>query len=148
MGTMWNVVLGFKATIVIVVVQIMFAGANVLYKLAANDGMIVRIMVAYRSIFAAAFMHEEAKNDMDDSPPIILSWVIKCRQRGKIQTIQLDHLSWRLSSKSIIGEEGPGYGARAYFRNLSCSGSILHDSLAYYESTSYEPIRDRANIRR
>ncbi|KAM7474668.1 hypothetical protein LguiB_021911 [Lonicera macranthoides] len=56
MGTMWNVVLGFKATIVMVVVQIMFAGANVLYKLAANDGMIVRIMVAYRSIFAAAFM--------------------------------------------------------------------------------------------
>ncbi|KAM7474669.1 hypothetical protein LguiB_021912 [Lonicera macranthoides] len=56
MGTMWNVVLGFKATIVMVVIQIMFAGANVLYKLAANDGLIVRIMVAYRFIFAAAFM--------------------------------------------------------------------------------------------
>ncbi|KAM7470419.1 hypothetical protein LguiA_008602 [Lonicera macranthoides] len=67
MGTMWNVVFGFKAMIVMVVVQIMFAGTNVLYKLAANDGMIVRILVAYRFIFAAAFMVPLALYDENSS---------------------------------------------------------------------------------
>jgi len=39
-----------------VMVQIAFAGVNVLYKLAANDGMSLRIVVAYRFIFATAFI--------------------------------------------------------------------------------------------
>lgn len=37
-------------------VQIAFAGVNVLYKLAVNDGMSLRIVVAYRFIFATAFI--------------------------------------------------------------------------------------------
>ncbi|KAJ0976803.1 hypothetical protein J5N97_012277 [Dioscorea zingiberensis] len=36
-----------------VLVQVVFAGANILYKLALNDGMDVRILVAYRYLFAA-----------------------------------------------------------------------------------------------
>lgn len=39
-----------------VLVQTMFAGANIFYKLAANDGMNVKILVAYRFLFASAFM--------------------------------------------------------------------------------------------
>ncbi|KAK1386046.1 hypothetical protein POM88_023781 [Heracleum sosnowskyi] len=39
-----------------VIVQTAFAGVNVLYKLASNDGMNLRILVAYRFIFAAAFI--------------------------------------------------------------------------------------------
>lgn len=45
-----------KPAMVMVVVQILFAGMNVLYKLVANDGMNLRILIAYRMMFAAAFM--------------------------------------------------------------------------------------------
>ncbi|XP_052204125.1 WAT1-related protein At1g25270-like [Diospyros lotus] len=38
-----------------VVVQATFAGVNVFYKLAANDGMSLRVLVAYRFLFAFAF---------------------------------------------------------------------------------------------
>ncbi|GLT63202.1 hypothetical protein SLA2020_357820 [Shorea laevis] len=39
-----------------VTVQVVFTGVNVLYKLAANDGMSLRVIVAYRFVFAAVFM--------------------------------------------------------------------------------------------
>ncbi|XP_028801002.1 WAT1-related protein At1g68170-like [Neltuma alba] len=52
----WNVVHGLKPAMLMVVVQIAFAGVNVLYKLAVNDGMNLRVVVAYRFIFATAFI--------------------------------------------------------------------------------------------
>jgi len=51
-----NVVQGLKPTLLMVMVQIAFAGVNVLYKLAVNDGMSLRIVVAYRFVFATAFI--------------------------------------------------------------------------------------------
>ncbi|KAK9128137.1 hypothetical protein Syun_016934 [Stephania yunnanensis] len=45
---------GLKPTLLMVVVQTVFAGVNVLYKLAIDDGMNLRILVAYRYVFAAA----------------------------------------------------------------------------------------------
>ncbi|KAL1831805.1 hypothetical protein DCAR_0101816 [Daucus carota subsp. sativus] len=56
MDKICNVVHGFKPTILMLIVQTAFAGVNVLYKLASNDGMNLRILVAYRFIFAAAFI--------------------------------------------------------------------------------------------
>ncbi|XVE85047.1 hypothetical protein DITRI_Ditri17bG0061100 [Diplodiscus trichospermus] len=46
----------FKVVLVMVMVQVAYTGSNVLYKLAASDGMSLRIIVAYRFIFASAFM--------------------------------------------------------------------------------------------
>ncbi|XVF68087.1 hypothetical protein PTKIN_Ptkin10aG0175000 [Pterospermum kingtungense] len=51
-----NVLHELKPAILMVVVQVVFAGVNVLYKLAANDGMSLRIIVAYRFIFATTVM--------------------------------------------------------------------------------------------
>ncbi|XP_050157141.1 WAT1-related protein At1g25270-like isoform X2 [Malus sylvestris] len=51
-----NALHGLKPVLLMVVVQFAFAGVNVLYKLAANDGMNLRILVAYRFIFATAFI--------------------------------------------------------------------------------------------
>ncbi|XP_057429086.1 WAT1-related protein At1g68170-like [Lotus japonicus] len=51
-----NVVQGLKPTLLMVAVQIAFAGVNVLYKLALNDGMNLRVVSAYRFVFATAFM--------------------------------------------------------------------------------------------
>ena len=45
-----------KPTIAMVMVQIAWGGINVLYKLAKNDGMSMKIMIAYRMIFATASM--------------------------------------------------------------------------------------------
>ncbi|XP_012073992.1 WAT1-related protein At1g68170 [Jatropha curcas] len=47
---------GCKPVMIMVVVQVAYSGNNVLYKLAAIDGMSLRIISAYRFIFATAFM--------------------------------------------------------------------------------------------
>ncbi|KAL3538592.1 hypothetical protein ACH5RR_001958 [Cinchona calisaya] len=54
MGRFCNMMHGLKPTMMMVMVQIALAGVNVFYKLAANDGMSMRIMVAYRFMFATA----------------------------------------------------------------------------------------------
>lgn len=42
--------------LLMVMVQIIGAGLNIFYKLAANDGMSMKIMVAYRFLIASAFI--------------------------------------------------------------------------------------------
>ncbi|KAH7565995.1 hypothetical protein JRO89_XS08G0055100 [Xanthoceras sorbifolium] len=44
----------FKPIIVMVLIQLELAGVNLLYKLALDDGMSMRIMIAYRFIFTTA----------------------------------------------------------------------------------------------
>ncbi|XP_038986374.1 WAT1-related protein At2g39510-like [Phoenix dactylifera] len=39
-----------------VLVQVVFVGVNLFYKLAMNDGMNMRVLVAYRYLFATAFL--------------------------------------------------------------------------------------------
>ncbi|XVE48718.1 hypothetical protein DITRI_Ditri01bG0024700 [Diplodiscus trichospermus] len=56
MGRIANIVPGLKPAILMVLVQVIFAGINVMSKLAANDGMNLRIMVAYRFMFATVVM--------------------------------------------------------------------------------------------
>ncbi|XP_073119683.1 WAT1-related protein At1g68170-like [Henckelia pumila] len=53
MGRFCDAIHGLKPTIMMVIVQIAVTGVNVFYKLAANDGMSMRVLVAYRLIFAA-----------------------------------------------------------------------------------------------
>ncbi|CAM0144890.1 unnamed protein product [Urochloa decumbens] len=45
-----------KAVAAMVVVQVIFAGVNIFYKLAVSDGMDMRVLVAYRYLFATAFV--------------------------------------------------------------------------------------------
>ncbi|KAL1289655.1 hypothetical protein HN51_058061 [Arachis hypogaea] len=56
MKNMWKVVEVVKPVVLMVIVQIANAWVNVLYKLAVNDGMSLRVVVAYRYIFATAFI--------------------------------------------------------------------------------------------
>ncbi|KAG7968414.1 hypothetical protein I3843_08G152900 [Carya illinoinensis] len=56
-NNIWNDVLEWvKPAMLMVVVQLLVAGVNVFYKLAAYDGMSLRVIVAYRFSFAAAFI--------------------------------------------------------------------------------------------
>ena len=52
----WNTVHDLKPAILMVAVYVAYAGLNVTYKLAVNDGMNLKVVVAYRFIFASAFM--------------------------------------------------------------------------------------------
>ncbi|TYJ50205.1 hypothetical protein E1A91_A01G189700v1 [Gossypium mustelinum] len=56
MGEIIKILHGLKHAMLMVVIQVIFAGVSVLYKLAANDGMSLRIIVAYRFLFATAVM--------------------------------------------------------------------------------------------
>ncbi|KAF2321269.1 hypothetical protein GH714_038425 [Hevea brasiliensis] len=56
LGKIRKLVYGSKEVLIMVVVQLVYAGSNITYKLAASDGMSVRIIVAYRYIFATIFM--------------------------------------------------------------------------------------------
>ncbi|XP_021760155.1 WAT1-related protein At1g68170-like [Chenopodium quinoa] len=52
----WQFMNDIKSIIMMVTVQVSFAVVNILYKLAAVDGMNLRVLVAYRLLFAAAFI--------------------------------------------------------------------------------------------
>ncbi|KAF8019984.1 LOW QUALITY PROTEIN: hypothetical protein BT93_G0620 [Corymbia citriodora subsp. variegata] len=45
-----------KAALMMVVVQVAFAGVNILYKLTASNGMNLTVIIAYQFIFATAFL--------------------------------------------------------------------------------------------
>jgi hypothetical protein len=49
-----QVIQGFKSALMMVVVQISLASVNVLYKIATNEGMDVKILTAYRLMLTAA----------------------------------------------------------------------------------------------
>ncbi|KAG6476780.1 hypothetical protein ZIOFF_066028 [Zingiber officinale] len=54
-GDWSKVARGLMPPAAMMLVQVVFAGVNLLYKLALNDGMDATVLVAYRYIFAAAF---------------------------------------------------------------------------------------------
>ncbi|GAU43318.1 hypothetical protein TSUD_390170 [Trifolium subterraneum] len=55
MKGVWNRMHGLKPVMLMVLVQIAYAAVNVLYKLAINDGMTVKVATAYRLAFGSAF---------------------------------------------------------------------------------------------
>jgi hypothetical protein len=55
-GAGWGVMEGMKPVAGMVVVQFVFAGVNIFYKLAVSDGMDMRVLIAYRYIFASVVL--------------------------------------------------------------------------------------------
>ncbi|WVY95268.1 hypothetical protein V8G54_034356 [Vigna mungo] len=68
---------GLKPALLMLMVQIAFASVNVLYKLAINDGMSVRIITAYRLIFAAASTEKHTNADLEGDFKVIFLWIIR-----------------------------------------------------------------------
>ncbi|KAG8500252.1 hypothetical protein CXB51_004529 [Gossypium anomalum] len=56
MGRIENIFHRIKPPLLMVLVQIIFAGIKVMYKLPANDGMSLRVIVVYRFMFASIIM--------------------------------------------------------------------------------------------
>ncbi|XP_062030196.1 WAT1-related protein At1g25270-like isoform X1 [Rosa rugosa] len=55
-GSCFNALHGLKPLMLMLVVQFTSTGVNLFYKLAANDGMDIRIIIAYRFSFATVFL--------------------------------------------------------------------------------------------
>lgn len=54
MEKLYKILDGLKPMMMMVTVQIALAGVNILYKLVANAGMSLPVLIAYRFLFAAA----------------------------------------------------------------------------------------------
>ena len=44
---------GLKATMMMIVTELIMAGTSIFYKLASNDGMQMSVLIAYRYLFAS-----------------------------------------------------------------------------------------------
>ena len=56
MKAVWNMVEGWKPAMLMVVSQIAATCLNVLYKMVIENGMSLRVMMAYRFMFATLFI--------------------------------------------------------------------------------------------
>ncbi|XP_023895506.1 WAT1-related protein At1g68170 [Quercus suber] len=105
-----NVLHGLKPTILMVVVQFAFAGVNVFYKLAVNDGMNLRVIVAYRFLFASAFI----------AP---LAFVLERKSRPK--------LTWAVLFQSFLcGLFGGSLAQNLYIEGLALTSATFASAIA------------------
>ncbi|KAB2628481.1 WAT1-related protein [Pyrus ussuriensis x Pyrus communis] len=109
-GRICNALHGLKPVLLMVVVQFAFAGVNVLYKLAANDGMNLRILVAYRFIFGTAFLL-----------PIALFFERKNRPK----------LTWMVLLQGFLsGLFGGSLSQNLYIESLALTSAIFASAIA------------------
>ncbi|CAI8591479.1 unnamed protein product [Vicia faba] len=105
-----NVLHGLKPTLLMLMVQIAFAGVNILYKLAVNDGMNLRIVVAYRFIFSTAFIAPVA-------------FIIERKKRTKI--------TWKILFQSFLcGLFGGSLAQNFYLEALSLTSPTFASAMA------------------
>ncbi|XP_058752236.1 WAT1-related protein At1g25270-like [Vicia villosa] len=105
-----NILQGLKPTLLMVMVQIAFAGVNILYKLAVNDGMNLRIVVAYRFIFSTAFI----------AP---LAFIIERKKRTK--------MTWKILFQSFLcGLFGGSLAQNFYLQALVLTSPTFASAMA------------------
>ncbi|ESW20445.1 hypothetical protein PHAVU_006G210000 [Phaseolus vulgaris] len=110
MKNVCNVVQALKPTLVMLVVQVGYAGVNIFYKLAVNDGMNLRIVVAYRFLFATIFM-----------APLAL--ILERKKRTK--------MSWRILFQSFFcGLFGGSLAQNFYLQALSLTSATFTSAMA------------------
>ncbi|THG21316.1 WAT1-related protein At1g25270-like [Camellia sinensis] len=78
MGKIANTIHGLKPAMMMAVVQVALAGVNVFYKLASSIGMSMSVLIAYRFVFAAAFIVPIALLLERKSRPK-LTWKVACQ---------------------------------------------------------------------
>ncbi|GER47160.1 nodulin MtN21 /EamA-like transporter family protein [Striga asiatica] len=81
MGNFCDLIHGLKPTMMMVTVQVVLAGVNIFYKLAGNNGFSLRVLIAYRFLFAAATV-------------VPLALVLERKNRPK--------LTWKIAFQAFI----------------------------------------------
>ncbi|XP_034684167.1 WAT1-related protein At1g68170-like [Vitis riparia] len=104
-GKFWNVMTGLKPVLAMVVVQVSLGGINIMYKLAKSDGMSMKVLIAYRYIFAAAF-----------TVPLALIFDRKSRQK----------MTWMIFLQgSLCGLFGGSLGQNLYAESLTLTSATF-----------------------
>ncbi|PON44892.1 Plant-drug/metabolite exporter, partial [Trema orientale] len=99
-----------KPALLMMVVQVAFAGVNVFYKLAVNDGMNMKIIVAYRFIFATAFIFP-------------LAFFIERRSRPK--------LTWMILFQAFLcGLFGGSLAQNLYIESLNLTSATFASAMS------------------
>ncbi|XP_030441639.2 WAT1-related protein At1g25270-like [Syzygium oleosum] len=99
-----------EALLVMVVVQVAFAGVTILYKLAASNGMNLMLVIAYRFIFATVFM----------AP---LAFFLERKSRPKI--------TWTVLVQAFFcGLFGGSMGQNLYLASLSMTSATYVSAMA------------------
>ncbi|BAT86831.1 hypothetical protein VIGAN_05014800 [Vigna angularis var. angularis] len=110
MKNVCNVVQAMKPTLLMLVVQVAFAGVNIFYKLAVNDGMNLKVIVAYRFLFATAFI-----------APLAL--ILERKKRTK--------MNWTILFQSFLcGLFGGSLAQNFYLRALSLTSATFASAMA------------------
>ncbi|RVW24789.1 WAT1-related protein [Vitis vinifera] len=110
-GKLCNIVDGAKPAIVMVVAQLGFGGVNIFYKLAVNDGMNVRVLIAYRFIFATAFICP-------------LAFILERRKSGP-------RLTWMIALQGFLcGLFGGALGQNLYLESLALTSPTFSAAMA------------------
>ncbi|XP_022859828.1 WAT1-related protein At1g25270-like [Olea europaea var. sylvestris] len=100
---------GLEPTLVMLMVQTIFAGVNIVYKLAANDGMKLSILVGYRFMFGAAFM-----------VPVAL--LVERKKRPK--------LTWMVVFQAFLcGLFGGSLGQNLYLKSMALTSATFASAL-------------------
>ncbi|XP_030510130.1 WAT1-related protein At1g25270 [Cannabis sativa] len=98
-----------KPALMMVVVQIAYAGVNVFYKLAANDGMNLKIIIAYRFVFSTVFI-------------LPLAFFIERRDRPK--------LSWAILFQAFLcGLFGGSLVHNLYIESLNVTSATFASAM-------------------
>ncbi|KAK4793464.1 hypothetical protein SAY86_023899 [Trapa natans] len=99
-----------KPVAVMVLVQVVYAGLNIVYKLAANDGMNLRLVVAYRFLFGTAVM-------------VPLAFFMERKKRPKI--------TWMILFQSFCsGLLGGSLGQNLYLESLAMTSATYASAMA------------------
>ncbi|KAL2477501.1 WAT1-related protein [Forsythia ovata] len=100
---------GLKPMLLMVLVQTIFAGVNIVYKLAANDGMNLSVLVAYRFMFGAAFM-------------LPLAFFVERKKRPK--------LTWTLVFQGFLcGLFGGSLGQNLYLKSMAMTSATFASAM-------------------
>ncbi|KAF7128072.1 hypothetical protein RHSIM_Rhsim11G0133100 [Rhododendron simsii] len=112
MGRISDTIHGLKPAMMMVTVQAALAGVNIFYKMAGNSGLSLRVLIAYRFIFAAAFI-------------VPLALVVERKSRPKLTRVVVCQAFFC----GLLGMERLGFGTWAgkakVVGTLLCMGGAM-----------------------
>ncbi|OMO83611.1 Drug/metabolite transporter [Corchorus olitorius] len=101
---------GVKAVMIMLGIQAVLAGVSVLYKLAINQGMSMQVLIAYRFIFASAFL-------------LPLAFILERKNEAK--------LTWRIVFQGFLsGLFGGALGQNLFIGSLALTSATFAQAMS------------------
>ncbi|KAF3440493.1 hypothetical protein FNV43_RR18777 [Rhamnella rubrinervis] len=101
---------GLKPVLLMVLVQALYGGVHVVYKMATYDGMSVKILIAYRYMFASAFM-------------LTLAFFVERKERPR--------LTWKIGAQTFLyAIFGGSLGQNLYVESLALTSATFVSAMS------------------